>query len=118
MENAEKMMAKAGPNNWKMVIEADAAFHHALIDAAHNPVLKGVSQLVEGYFRFSNELLSSPSPNVRGFKRTMAEHQGLRKAIEKKKFKEAEKILATHLSRVGKKPKQNAGKNSKSKIRK
>ncbi len=117
MEQAERMMAKASAGDRKKLIEADAAFHHALIHAAHNPVLQGVSQLVQGYFDFFEELFPADSPKMPHIQRTLNEHQRLRNAIKKRNLKEAEKILSTHLSPVRTVAKLKAANQSKSRIK-
>lgn len=81
---------------------ADADFHRALVSSAHNPVLSGLTELIDGYFRMLQiRTVSRTSGEARKHDaRTLQEHAAVRMALSAGDAAKAARILDRHLSRI------------------
>ncbi|MCZ7649091.1 MAG: FCD domain-containing protein [Planctomycetota bacterium] len=79
-------------------IAADAAFHHAYVNAAHNPVLSGFAEVIDGYFQIRSEVQTRlPMPTRKTFDRTLREHRALCAAIEARDGAKTKALMDKHL---------------------
>lgn len=82
--------------------EADAAYHRALVAAAHNPVLSGLTELIDGYFALlkTRDETRAEESWAAQVARTAREHAELRSALEAREEDRALRILDRHLRRI------------------
>lgn len=73
-------------------LAADAAFHRAFAAAAHNSVLQGLSEVIDGYFEAWQEARKDYRwPSADRIRRTLNEHEAILEAV---RAQEGSRVLA------------------------
>jgi GntR family galactonate operon transcriptional repressor len=83
------------PEGSPKVLEADLAFHHAILTATKSDALLAMSPVIGSTLRWSVALTIVALPRVYG--EALPFHQGIFEAIRKKDAAEAERIMRAHI---------------------
>jgi DNA-binding FadR family transcriptional regulator len=86
---------EAEPEGSAAVLDADLAFHHAILKATRSDALIAMSPVIGSTLRWSVALTITALPRIYG--EALPFHQGIFAAIQAQKAAEAERIMRAHI---------------------